>query len=102
MARQTTFTVNAEKVQGNEGATVTFKCVKRRDWKAYMGNDDINDIVMIENHLVDWHGFTDDDGNELPSPKDEPGILDELYLHEQRRIARLLWQGPDGEDAIKN
>lgn len=102
MTRKKQFTVDASSVQGNKGATATFRCVKRGKWKAYMSEADVNDVVMIDDHLVDWHGFTNDDGHELPSPKDEPDIVDELYMHEQRLLARLLWQGPDGENAIKN
>jgi len=41
----------------------------------------------------------DDNEKPLPSPADEPGILGKLYQHEITALARLLFQGPDGESA---
>jgi hypothetical protein len=99
MPRRSTFTVDASEVQGNEGATATFSSLTVREWKDYRSVDDVNDITLVQSHLVSWTGFVDDEGNELPSPADEPEILDLLYMHEQRALARLLWQGPDGANA---
>ena len=98
MARRNQFVVDAESVQGNEGATVTFHCMKVREMNEYRTTDQTDEDVLRD-HVVTWSGIVDDDGHELPSPKDEPGAIGELYLHEQRALVRLLFQGPDGENA---
>ena len=38
-------------------------------------------------------GIEDDDGNDLPSPADEPGILGKLYTAEKSALMRLLYAG---------
>ena len=97
--RQSTFTVDAEKVQGNEGATVTFRCLTVRAYREYRASPDIRDYDLVEAHIVSWTGIVGDDGKELPNPKDEPEIVNKLFLHEQGALAILLVQGPDGESA---
>ncbi len=99
MPRRSQFTVSAESVQGNEGATVTFSCLKVREVREYREQDDLDDREMLKRHVIKWSGIVDDSGNELPSPRDEPDILGELYVHEQRALTRLMWAGPDGPEA---
>lgn len=97
-----TFRIDANSVQGVEGATITSKAVLRSDWKLYGESDEHGDEWFILKHVTSWSGILDANGKELPSPKDEPGALDNLYMHESGRIARLIAQGPDGPDALKN
>jgi hypothetical protein len=96
--RRATFTVDARTVQGNEDATVTFKALKVREVREYRESD-MTDADLLREHVLSWSGIVDDDGHPLPDPTDEPGVLGELYVHEQAAIARLLFLGPDGADA---
>jgi len=96
--RRNQFTVDAESVQGNADAEVTFRCLKVREVKEYRSTE-MTDAELLARHVIAWSGIVDDEGNEYPSPVDEPGILGELYVHEQLELARLLFQGPDGENA---
>ena len=98
MARRNQFTVDAESVQGNEGATVTFRPLKVREWNEYRSTDQ-TDEDLLRAHVKGWSGIVDDDGHDLPNPQNESEAIGELYLHEQRAIVRLLLQGPDGEHA---
>ena len=99
MARRNQFTCSAESVQGNAEATVTFRSLKVREWKAHRDADDREDTDLLISHVVAWEGIEGDDGHALPSPKDDAAIIGELYMHEQQAMVRLLMQGPDGEDA---
>ena len=99
MRRGNQFTVDAESVQGNAGATVTFKALTVGEWKEYRSSDAVTDFSLVESHVVAWSGIVDDEGHELPDPADEPEVINALYLHEQQALARLLWQGPDGASA---
>ena len=96
--RRNQFTVSAESVQGNAGATIVFRSLKVREIREYRESD-MTDADLLEKHVLSWTGIVDDAGAELPIPPDEPGILGELYVHEQTVIARLLFQGPDGPEA---
>jgi hypothetical protein len=95
------FTVDASEVFG-EGASVTFKSIKRGVWKDYLAGAEFGDDKLVAQHVLSWQGIKDDEGNDLPSPQDEPEILNELYLHEINGLARLLVQGPNGARAVKN
>ena len=97
--RRAQFTVNAESVQGNVGAEATFRCLKVREWREWRDDPASTDEDLLKAHLVGWQGFQGDAGADLPSPADEPAIVGELYIHEQRELVRLLLQGPDGENA---
>ena len=99
MPRRSTFTVDAESVQGNAGATVTFQRITWGERDRYLNDPDYGDAAMLSEHIVDWHGIEDDDGNEIPSPKDEPGVVAVLYVDEVTALIRLLFQGPSGESA---
>jgi len=94
MARRNQFRVDAESVQGNAGAWVEFKALKVHQWRDWLKDPDTTDIDLVTQHLVAWGGFVDDDDNALPSPADEPGVVGELYFHEQRALVALLLQGP--------
>jgi len=102
MPRKSTFTVDARSVQGNEGATATFRTLKVGTLRKYLSVPDYNDTELMDDHLVSWSGFVDDQGNELPSPADDPGVLDALYVYERAKLVRLLLDGPDGANAQKN
>jgi hypothetical protein len=96
--RRNQFTVDAESVQGNEGATVTFRALKVRTIREYRETE-MTDADLLEAHIISWSGIVDDDGKDLPRPVDGKAVLGELYVHEQVALARLLFQGPDGPEA---
>ena len=86
-------------VQGNEGAAVTFRKITIAQRDKYLSDPDYGDAQIVGDHIADWSGIVDDDGNEIPSPKDEPGVTATLYLDEMRALALLFWQGPEGPNA---
>ena len=92
--RRNQFTVDAESVQGIEGATVTFRCLKVREVQEWRDDPAQDDETLLRDHLVAWEGFVDEDGEPLPDAD-----VGELYLHEQRALILLLFQGPDGPNA---
>jgi len=98
MPRRKQFTVDAESVQDEPGATITFRCLKVGEADDYRSND-VTATEFLVQHIVTWAGVKGDNGEDLPSPADEPGIVAALYLHERDAMLRLLWQGPDGESA---
>ena len=99
MPRRSTFKVDAGSVQGNAGAEVTFSALTVGEWKAYGTDPEVNDNTLVAAHVVSWSGIVDNNDNPLPSPADEPAVLNALFMHEQRELSRLLFQGPDGESA---
>jgi len=99
VGRRNQFVVDAESVQGIAGAEVVFSCMRVREWREWRDDAETTDSDLLTDHLVSWSGFVDDAGAELPQPKDEPGIVGELYIHEQRALVLLLLAGPDGESA---
>ena len=100
MPRRTTFTVDAESVQGIAGAEVTFTALKVRELREYRETT-MTDAELLALKVASWSGFVDDAGKALPSPEDDPDVLCELYIHEQAALLRLLFQGPFGAD-VKN
>ena len=96
--RRSQFTVDAEAIQGNEGATVTFRALKVREMREYRATE-MTDRDLLEAHVLGWVGIVDDAGKPLPSPADDPEVLGELYLHEVQAMAALMYQGPDGPEA---
>jgi len=94
MARRSTFEADAESVQGNKGATVTFRAVTSDEYKEYRGDASMTDREMIVSYVIAWKGIVDDNDHELPCPADEPEIIGKLYLTELRALARLLYNGP--------
>lgn len=93
--RRSTFTVDAESVQGNAGASVTFRPMTVGEMREYRTNDKITDSDELKARVIAWSGIVDDDEHEMPCPADQPDIVDALYLHEQRALMRLLFAGPD-------
>ena len=98
MARRSQFTVDAQAVQGNEGARVTFKALKMRQVKAYR-EENVGDRDMLQAHILGWVGIVDDAGNPLPNPAEDPEALGELYVQEHQALVRVFLQGPDGAEA---
>lgn len=96
--RRSEFTVDAESVQGNAGTTVTFRALKVGEMHVYRTTDR-TDRDVLKAQILGWVGIIDDDEKPLPSPADQPDIVDELYMHEQQAMVRLLFQGPDGDSA---
>lgn len=98
--RRNQFTVDAESVQGNADAKVTFKALKVGQHREYLTTK-MTDLELLKAHLLGWAGIVGDDEKPLPSPEDQPDILDELYLQEVVSFVKLLFKGPD-EDGPKN
>jgi hypothetical protein len=92
MSRRSTFIAGAESVQGNKDATVTFKAITLDGWEEYRTST-MTDRELLAEHIVAWNGIEDDDGNDLPSPADEPGILGKLYTAEKTALMSLLYTG---------
>ena len=92
--RRSTFDADAESVQGNAGATVTFRACTVDEMAVYRETT-MTDREMIMSHVISWSGIVDGDDHELPCPAaDDPGGLGKLYLHELKAMARLLFVGP--------
>lgn len=98
--RRSEFTVDAESAQGNPGAEVTFRALKVGQVREYRETT-MTDLALLKAHVLGWAGMVDDDEKPLPSPADQPDILDELYLHEVVEFVKLLFKGPD-ETTAKN
>ena len=92
MARRSTFIADAESVQGNAGATVTFKAITLDGWADYVSSP-TTDKELLTEHVISWEGIEDDDGHDLPLPSDEPGIIGQLYTAERDALMRLLYKG---------
>ncbi len=92
MARRSTFIAGAESVQGNAGATVTFRAITLDGWDDYVTSPKTDRELLVE-HVIAWKGVVDDDDNALPSPADEPGIIGRLYTAEKAALMRLLYTG---------
>lgn len=50
---------------------------------------------IIRNHVFEWN-WVDDDGNPLPTPKDDPAVVETLTTEEYRGLIALL-MGGEGE-----
>lgn len=99
MPRKSTFTVDAEGVQGNAGATATFHCITIGEHREWRESPTTTDADLLRGHLVSWAGMVDDEGQPLPSPDADPTVLDRLYQHEQNALIRLFVAGPEGPSA---
>ena len=99
MPRKTSFWKDAESVQKVPGARILFKALKRGIVRRYFDFEDkkVNDDYLLANYVLDWEQIQDDAGHDLPSPKDEPAVLDELYRDEVGVVINLLLAGPDPE-----
>ena len=49
--RRSQFTVDAETIQGNEGATVTFKALRVREMREYRATE-MTDRDLLEAHVL--------------------------------------------------
>lgn len=94
MTRRNRFKVDAESVQGNAGAWAEFKAIKLREWREWLEDPETSDPDLLKDYLVAWGGIVDENDVELPSPKDEPGIISELYTFEIAALGALLLRGP--------
>jgi len=92
MARRSTFEADAESVQGNEGATVTFQAITMDGFREYQSSPTTEQELLVK-HVVTWSGIVDDDDHALPSPADEPDVLGGLYIAEKNALLRLLLSG---------
>ena len=92
MSRRSTFIADAESVQGNKGATVTFKAITLDEWDEYVTTPK-TDRELLTERVVAWKGIVDDDDFELPSPADDQAIIGKLYTAEKDALMRLLYSG---------
>jgi urate oxidase len=89
--RRNQFTVDAESVQGNAGASVTFNKLLVGEYDEWFDpTSGATDLSVLRSHLVSWEGFEDDNGNALPNPPD----ISSLYLDETKELCKLLLRGP--------
>lgn len=89
----TSWKVGTESVQG-EGSWVQLRGTTVGEQKAARAGE-LEDDTLIQEHVLAWN-WVDDAGNDLPLPKDEPGIVDTLTADEARVIVFRLFQGdPD-------
>jgi len=94
--RKSQFTVDAESVQNNAGAEVTFHCVTVKEMRVYRTTEQ-TDAELLQEHILTWSGIVDDEGNELPNPADDPEVLGKLYVDELTALGLLLLTGLNGE-----
>ena len=92
MARRSTFEADAESVQGNAGATITFKAITVAEYADYRASEETEQELLAA-HVVAWKGIEDDDGHALPNPKGKPDIIGQLYISEKNAVFRLLLAG---------
>jgi hypothetical protein len=99
VTRRSQFTVDAQSVQGNAGATATFRTLTVGEYQNYLDDPDYRDRHLVKKHLVAWSGIVGNDDVPLPDPTDDPDAMNALYLHEVGALAILLVQGPLGASA---
>lgn len=103
--RQSIRTLPSIEVQGEDSwVTVKYPDVKfmRKSMSAREG--ELADkfeagLDVIKTHVLDWN-WVDDDGNSLPSPKDDPTVVDQLTSMEIQWLAGHL--NPDKTPGEKN
>lgn len=96
MAKRTTVrTHKTDEIQG-EGSFVMTTSVKVKEIRAARAAADAEDsdgfedgLRMLSDHIVDWD-WVDDDGKDLPTPKDDPDVIGELTNEEAEFLAHLL------------
>lgn len=103
--RQATRRVPSESVQG-EGSFVVFAKMKWGEAKkirAQAKDPEVDETEFMQDCLVkyikDWD-WVDDDGNRLPVPKDDPGVIDELTAQEIKFLSEAFKDPP--EEELKN
>ena len=100
MRRHSQFTVDAESVQGNAGATVTFSSLLVREVDEIRAGG-VRDLDLLQAHVLHWTGFVDDEGAALPGPDEDVSVLGRLYVQEQAALVRLLLGGPDADEGAE-
>lgn len=92
-----------DEVQG-EGSYVVLSGVKVKEIRAARkiseeeGLDDFEaGISLLARHVVKWN-WVDDEGNELPLPKNDPDVINELTSQEADLLVKFLM----GESETKN
>lgn len=94
--RRTVKEVDASEVQG-EGAIVVISGVKvkeiRRIRTLANSEKDVDEFEMglelVAKHIIDWN-WVDDAGERLPTPKEDPSVIDELTDEEAVFLTQLL------------
>jgi len=94
--RKSTNRIESEEVQG-EGSYVIFRSLLVEEVRKARGikdDDDTFELGMdnITNHIVEWN-WVDEDGEPLPLPSDDPGIMDKLTVDEVNFLANNLTVG---------
>lgn len=99
--RQSVKRFDASKVQG-EGAYVIVSGVKVREireLRKHAKDESFDDfeggVGLLAKHVVKWN-FVDDEEKPLPSPKEDPTVIDELTNEEVTFLVDLL-MGESGE-----
>lgn len=99
-------TVDSDAVQG-KGSWVKIKALRLKQMRrirkqqAAEGEDFDNfeaGLDLLREHVADWN-WVDDDGQRLPSPADDPDVLDDLTDQEVDFLTNLI---APGEEELKN
>lgn len=107
--RKTVRRIDASEVQG-EGAYVVVSGVKvreirkiRQDVASGKGSEEALDefdlgLDLVRSHVLEWN-FVDDLGKPLPSPKEDPSVMEELTEEEATFLTNMLI---GGDEEVKN
>jgi len=93
--RQSVKTHKSDEVQG-EGSFVVTTAVKVkeiREIRKHAADPEFDDfeggIALLAQHIVKWN-WQDDEGKDLPCPKDDPKVIDDLTNEESEFLVGLL------------
>jgi hypothetical protein len=93
--RRSVVTHKSDEVQG-EGSFVVTTAVKVkeiREIRKHAADPDFDDfeggIGLLAAHIVKWN-WVDDEGKPLPSPNEDPKVIDELTNEESEYLVGLL------------
>ena len=98
--RQSVKTHKSDEVQGEGSFVVTTevkvkeireirKAAKDKDYDDFEGG-----IKLLAEHVVKWN-WVDDEGKDLPCPKEDPTVIDELTNQESEFLVGLLMGSKD-------
>ena len=99
--RQSVKTHKSDEVQGEGSFVVTTEVKVReiREIRKHADDEDFDEfeggIALLAKHVVKWN-WVDDEGEPLPSPKEDPDVIDELTNAESEYLVGLL-MGEKGE-----